>query len=163
MIKSYFCLAKIRSFRCFFLLVDRIIVKSHLKNFGANELFSNVTMRSVYTKLMHSFFYLSYTLLCILFQTHHRNITIAKEYNRIDVKKVSHISRESVKNYKKKIQVRIQGIKSHPRIARKKNQSRIQEHKNLVWRGISCLTRQDCIYKNLARRSRSNLSGKNLD
>jgi hypothetical protein len=43
-----------------------------------------------------------------------------------------------------------------------KNQSRRQEHKNLAWRGISCLVRQDSVYKNTTRRSRSVFSGKNL-
>jgi hypothetical protein len=45
----------------------------------------------------------------------------------------------------------------------KKSQTRIQEHKNLGWRGISWLASQDCIYMNLARKSRSVFfSGKNL-
>jgi len=44
----------------------------------------------------------------------------------------------------------------------KKNQARIQEHKNLGWREISCLTSQDSVYMDLARKSRSVFSGKNL-
>ena len=43
-----------------------------------------------------------------------------------------------------------------------KNQARIIEHKILVWRSISCLARQDCIYTNLVRKSRSAFPGKNL-
>ena len=43
-----------------------------------------------------------------------------------------------------------------------KNQTRIQEHKNLAWRDISCLISQDSVYMNLARKTRSVFSGKNL-
>ena len=43
-----------------------------------------------------------------------------------------------------------------------KNQTRIQEHKNLAWRDISCLISQDSVYTNLARKTRSVFSGKNL-
>ena len=49
-----------------------------------------------------------------------------------------------------------------PELQEDKNQVRIQEHKNLAWRDISCLASQDCIYTNLARKSRSVFSDKNL-
>jgi len=44
----------------------------------------------------------------------------------------------------------------------KKNQARIEEYKNLDWRGTSCLASQDSVYMDLARKSRSVFSDKNL-
>jgi hypothetical protein len=44
----------------------------------------------------------------------------------------------------------------------KKNQARIQEHKNLGWRVTSCLASQDSVYMDLVRQSRSAFSDKNL-
>jgi hypothetical protein len=63
-------------------------------------------------------------------------------------------NQESDKNCKKK--------RIRQEVKKIKNQSRRQEHKNLVWRGISCFVRQDSVYKNITRRSRSVFSGKNL-
>jgi hypothetical protein len=44
----------------------------------------------------------------------------------------------------------------------KKNQARIQEHKNLGWQVTSCLASQDSVYMDLARKLRSVFSDKNL-
>ena len=62
--------------------------------------------------------------------------------------------KEADKKYKKK--------ESDKNSKKNKNQARKQEHKNLVWRDKSCLARQDSVYKNLDRRSRSVFPGKIL-
>jgi hypothetical protein len=58
------------------------------------------------------------------------------------------VSQEPCKNSRKQ--------ESYKNCKKKKNQTRIQEHKNLG------LARQDWVYMNLARKSRSVFSGKNL-
>jgi hypothetical protein len=50
--------------------------------------------------------------------------------------------KESGRNRKKK--------ERSKKVKRKKNQARSQEHKNLAWRGDSCLSRQDSVYMDLA-------------
>jgi len=62
--------------------------------------------------------------------------------------------KKSGKNFTKK--------ESSKKYKKKRNQARIQEYKNLAWRYISCLIRQDSVYMILARKLRSVFSGKNL-
>jgi hypothetical protein len=67
-----------------------------------------------------------------------------KEENDIHIKKGSLASKESIKNFKEKIQARIQEIKSQERIVRKQNQARSQENKESdknIRTQESCLTR----------------------
>jgi hypothetical protein len=63
---------------------------------------------------------------------------------------------------KKRIMPEFQGKKSHKNSKKKKNQARSQEYKILAWRGNSCLASQDSVYMDLARKSRSVFSDKNL-
>jgi hypothetical protein len=109
---------------------------------------------------MHNLFVLVFTFLRILFETRNENIPVMKRGNRIDVYKgficITRIRQElqeqdSGKNLRKK-----ESCKNY-----KKNRIR-QEHKNLGWREISCLVSQDSGYMDLARKSRSLFSGKNL-
>jgi hypothetical protein len=55
--------------------------------------------------------------------------------------------KESDKNLKKKESGKI--------VKRTQNQARTQEYKNLAWWDFSWLARQDSVYKNTTRRSRS--------
>ncbi len=64
------------------------------------------------------------------------------------------LSQESCKNSRKQ--------ESDKNWKKKKNQIRIQKHKNLDGRDISCLAGQDWVYMNLAGKSRSVFSDKNL-
>ena len=79
---------------------------------------------------------------------------IRQEYQEKRIRQEFPDKKESGKKVKKK--------EPGKNVKKKKNQTRIQEHKNLAWRDNSCLASHDSVYMDLARKSRSVFSGKNL-